>query len=389
MRRFTAFFLLLLLISCLDPYDPDLPDSASNILVVDGFVDARNATATVRLQRSLALQSKEHSPVVQRANVTIHTSEGSAATLHEQQPGTYLASNIPVGPGYKYTLRIVSEDGREYFSDEQTAPETPPIDSITTTIAITGEDLAFRVNTHNNKPASSFYTWDFIETYEYTAPHYSGLVNTPNGPRNRTPEENVYRCWKTDPSKKISIASTRGLSADVVRNFELLTIPRRAVKLSERYSLLVKQRVIDEKEYNYLSLLRKTTESIGGLFDPLPAPVQGNMHSSDDPTETVLGYFRAGNIEEKRFFISFTELPEYFQILPAYDCEIFPTCTKPPPAPGNGITPPCIKIEDIPDYWPLLSQMSSGLSAYYWTYTSEKCGDCRTMGGTTKRPDFW
>src|SRR5690349_5166277 len=119
MRRYSAFFLPLLLLGCLDPYDPKLPESATNVIVIDGFLNTRDATATVRILHTVSLQSKEHPPVVQGAEVTIQTSDGDETRLHEERPGTYVGSIIATTPGATYTLRVTTSDGRQYLSDDE------------------------------------------------------------------------------------------------------------------------------------------------------------------------------------------------------------------------------------------------------------------------------
>ncbi|MEK6782310.1 MAG: hypothetical protein AABY93_11415 [Bacteroidota bacterium] len=50
-KRF-SLALFLLVLSCIEPYDPYVDQETPNMLVVDGFVNATDHSATVRLSRT-------------------------------------------------------------------------------------------------------------------------------------------------------------------------------------------------------------------------------------------------------------------------------------------------------------------------------------------------
>ncbi len=384
-RRWPAPVALFLLWSCLDTYNPPVT-FASEALVVDGFLNLSDQSAQVKLSRTQSVQASEPPETVAGATVSIQKVDGTTFTLSESQPGTYEASNLIVSVGEKYSLNISTVDGKLFRSDLVEGLSSPPIESITSGLTLTGDELAIRVSTRN-EGGSRYFTWDYVETFEYTAPTYSGMINTEKGPRPRRPDEDFYRCWISVPNTSILVGNTQALSENIVRNQSLLSIPRGSPKLSVRYSVLVKQRAIPRDEYNYLSLLQKTTEEVGGLFDPSPAQVVGNMHATNS-TEPILGYFKAGSVSEKRFFVTFEELPKSFQELPKSNCQVYKTCPFPrPPVRGPGTT--CVAISDIPEYFPLIAEFMLGQDTLYWTYVSGECADCRQQGGKTDRPSFW
>ena len=128
----------------------------------------------------------------------------------------------------------------------------------------------------------------------------------------RKPEEIPYYCYKTVPSTKIIVGSTVRLSNDVVRDFPLTYMESGSSRLSVMYSILVRQRVIDKIEYEFLQDLQRVTESVGGLFDSQPYEILGNIRSMD-PSIPVLGFFSAGFINEQRIFLRYTDLPDHLQ----------------------------------------------------------------------------
>ena len=189
--------------------------------------------------------------------------------------------------------------------------------------------------------------------------------------------ERITVCWKTQPSTDIVIASSARLANDIISQYPVKFVPVPSSELSARYSILVRQRVIEKAEYSYLEQLEKATESIGGLFDPQPSQISGNIHPVNNSGIPVLGYFSTGTYVEKRLFIDLFDLPRELQKIPR-DFSCYPDSVM------------------LPD----MANVSEGAvigSAIYnqmgtvigYTITTSECADCRVQGGTTTKPDFW
>ena len=144
--------------------------------------------------------------------------------------------------------------------------------------------------------------------------------------------------------------------------------------LSRTYSVLVQQRAISQEEFEYWDLIRKTTESLGGLFDPLPSQAIGNIQNDNDPKEQVLGYFTGGFVQEKRIFVTQADLPPDLQVVDPWD---FPCETRLIPY-GN----PEQSGTDV-----LLSTV--GIPPTQWLVGTPNCSDCTTLSGSNVKPDFW
>src|SRR5690606_35363898 len=90
------------------------------------------------------------------------------------------------------------------------------------------------------------------------------------------PNEDVSVCWKYANSSTILLGSSAKLQSAVISEKPLTTIPAGHEKLAKRYSILVKQYAIDKKAYEFYSLMKKNTESLGSIFDPQPSEIRGN-----------------------------------------------------------------------------------------------------------------
>jgi hypothetical protein len=280
--------------------------------------------------------------------------------------------------GRKYSIHIRTSQNKEYQSDFVSVSSTPDIDSITW--KLNDENMIdISVNTHDPAKKSHYYKWNLTETYEYTSQYFSSFIKLEGAHwETRPSSEQIYRCYKTQTIGNVNVTSTDRLSEDIISQYKLLSIPPRSIKLQQRYSLLVQQQIISLEEYNYWINVKKTTESLGGLFDPLPSEVIGNIHSLTNTNEKVIGFVSAGSVKEKRLFISRNELPGKY---PPFS---FPDCPK--------TTIPLAEIAGITDRDALIEGVYApgGLTLIGLSTANATCIDCRIFGGgVTEEPEFW
>jgi hypothetical protein len=142
--------------------------------------------------------------------------------------------------------------------------------------------------------------------------------------------------------------------------------------------MLVKQQALTEEAYNYWLSLQKTTEDLGGLFDPLPTELEGNIFCTSDPSETVIGYFSGSSVEEKRIFLTIRDLPDEVKKYNRPSCQI-----------------DTILVEDLRGAATGTLLISSIYNETYtkviaYTTAQDMCIDCRVFGGgVLTKPDFW
>ena len=146
-----------------------------------------------------------------------------------------------------------------------------------------------------------------------------------------------------------------------------------------KYSILVKQYALTREAYEYLEMLKKNTENIGTLFDPLPSQLTSNIHSLSNPDETVIGYMTATTMETKRMFVDSPELPRDWRL---YN----PTCKVDTVLIRSGLIDErftggyLIPVDAI-------FEPSSPFPTGY-TYGTRPCVNCTTQG-TNVKPAFW
>jgi hypothetical protein len=366
------------LVSCIEPYEPKINNEVFDILVVDGYINTTDQSAKVTLSRAVPLDQVITPSKEDNATVLVEDDGGTTYNLYSSGQGVYVADNLGLDQSKKYRLHVFTSNDEEFVSAYVSLNSSPPIDSV----VWRGDDgeIAIYVNTHDPEAKSQFYEWIYEETWEYNSSFISTYKVVDGVAVPRTHDDQIFTCWSTEASTKILVGSSELLSADVIRDFPITSIPGGSSKLSRRYSIQVQQRVLSKEEFDFKKQLERTTESLGGLFDAMPSAVVGNMRNTNpNSANPVLGYFSGGGVSKQRIFIDFYDLPR--EILAIYRAQL---CNE------DNIT--MIPVADVATttallIYPIFSQSANAIVAY--TSAPQSCIDCRLGGGITKRPDFW
>jgi hypothetical protein len=380
------------LMGCLEPYA--IPDDPTFLdpLVVDGFIDAVQRKATVILSRTQHVAADTAYTKETDATVRIATSTGELLLLPELEPGRYELSNVPIDFIAKYTLHIETSDGVTFTSDQITLQKTPTIDSISWAAAPGDQYLDIKVSTEDPAIGAKYFLWSFEETWVYRSRFKSYMKWVGDTPVVRMPEEDVHTCYNSYKSSNILLANNQHLDRPVISDFVINKIPLGSQKIQERYSIIVTQRVLSAEEYKFQSDLKRTTESLGGLFDPITGYVEGNVHQDNDKQAFVLGFFSGGETQSKRVFIEYKDLPDQLKAIShPFLCSESRTCSVFMDARGNNSLP-CEFLEDI-------GSATTGIIAAinnqrlnipeFYVYAPLECTDCTIQGGVVTRPSFW
>jgi hypothetical protein len=374
-----------LLLGCLDSYSPPADLQSAEGLVVEGFLNATDHSIRVVVSHTTPLDNTEPPLPESGAIVSLQSDRGESLSVAEVQPGIYERSGFNINMEARYQLRVAISDGRQLHSEYVEVRQAPPIDNLA--LAYDKDGVVVRVNTHDPNGNSRYYRWDYVETWEYTSAFRSDYNLVNKQPTPRRPEESVYRCWRTEASSKIMIASSLRLAEDIISDQPIFRIPIGDQRLSIRYSVLAQQRAITRSEYDYLFQLRQSTENVGSLFDPQPSQVRGNVTRVDGPATLVLGFFSAGTITTKRIFQSFNDLPDNYRVLPSKgSCSQDTVCISIP----NEWNLNCsIELKELSGTELITGSLFRDFATIGFLKTTVDCGDCRQQGGVTSPPEFW
>jgi hypothetical protein len=367
---------LTILSGCIEPYDPALKDGDMNYVVVDAFLNASDGTATARLSYSQPVKSSGPVPRVLDASVSIDEENGGSYPLSMGAPGVYSATIPGVSVGKRYRLVIKTHDSHEYVSEFTSVINAPPIDSITWSVHRDG--IRIEITSHDETGSTKYFKWNYTETYEYKSRLHSQFMFSNGIVIRRPDDELISTCWRTDPSSQISIGTVKHLQQSVLSKHPLTLIPYGSRKLYVKYSILVQQQGLTEENYNYWLNLEKSTENLGGLFDPLPSEIHGNIRCVNHAGENALGLFSASTVTEMRKYISRNDLPVDLrgEFVDKTYCEV-----------------DTVLLSELPN----LLETTLFIDAVYeaspfpvgYTTAFPSCGDCRYWGGQPIRPLFW
>ncbi|GAB3637608.1 hypothetical protein GCM10027422_31980 [Hymenobacter arcticus] len=366
---------------------PAVLDAPTSLLVVDGFING-NGRTRIKLSRTADLAATATPIIEKSAKLFLVDNLGVRYTLSEKTAGAYQSDSLLLPAGRQYQLRITTSGGVTYESALVPLKVTPAIDKLVWQLA--GDRVDIQVNARDDAQQSRFYRWQFVETWEFNAGFRSNLEYFPGRvPFRRLIGKRVtpiYTCWRTERPTTIKQTNTTQLSQDALTSFTVLSILTKAERIKIRYSVLVSQVAETAEEFAYYEQLRKNTEAVGTVNDPLPSQLTGNVHRVDNASEPVLGFVGAHTVQQQRLFIEAAQLPlrsdsQYDS--PYAECILAPVyfCT-----PLGCDEPGVIGLFANPRNIPIDSVNDGGGRGFLASSTD--CADCRTRGTTTK-PSFW
>lgn len=366
----------LLLVHCKKPYEPPVITAANRILVVDGVINTgSNSVTSINLNRTRNLNDSLSGGIPELgAKINIVAADGTAYPLKDTAgTGIYTSAVLSLDNARQYKLTITTAEGRSYASDLVPVRPTPPMDSVWYEQP---GDLTFYVNTHDPSGNTRYYRWDYLETWEHDA-QLQTVWGVKNGMIFQVDSNTQHsQCWTTRLSPDIHLGSSSRLNADVIERAPLTVIPNGDSRLDNKYSILIRQYALTVDAYNYWSLIQKTSERVGTLFDLQPTQLTGNIHSLTSPGEPVIGYISACSISQQRLFLFNTDLQNWAHNSVIYSCD----STQIP------VNPTDYRIYTFPDTlfapWYFISNGPLVLA-------SKQCLDCTLFGGSNKKPSYW
>jgi hypothetical protein len=399
MKKWQIILLITVMaIGCKKPYNPPVIAAKNNYLVVEGVINAGADSTTITLSRTVNLSNKTTVNPELHAIVAIQSDANVSYPLTETTKGNYVSAGLNLSSTHNYRLSIKTSNNEEYLSDYVPVKNSPPIDSVTynTKGNSATPGLNVFVNTHDPKNNTTYYRWDYQETWIFTSNFDSQYVSNGDTILPRPISDQIYECWKTDSSSTIIVNSSAKLTSDVITNNPIAFVNSTSEKLGTEYSILVRQYALTADAYTFWTNLKKNTEQLGSIFDAQPSQINGNIHCKTNPLEPVIGYLSIGIPSTQRIFIE-------NRVLPAWSATPFYTnCTLD----TFGYKHPGINLGDPPVNWvdEYLNYDSStfigilflsvdpiqppGSPIIGYSGSQPRCVDC-TLRGTNKQPSFW
>lgn len=309
-----SFVLLLLLtifiISCQEPYDPDLGE-VQKALVVDAKITNNPGPYLVTLRNSNSFDSAGYFSVVSGAEIYVTDQYGNVFSFYENDAlkGFYYSlEEFQAMEGNTYTLFITTPDQARYESAPQTLLPLLPADTLFATkgeqteikengagakvpVSVTGANLFIDIA---EDPAQALQTYR-IESISYI--QYIKEVETPTG--------SVYFfCWKKKSSNNILLTGSdyKVISPELrSQKAGFLPLGREHYSLAQNelltdYGAIINLHRLNPDTYKFYQQLKELLEAEGKLFDPVPSQIKGNIRCISSPEKLVLGFFEASSV---------------------------------------------------------------------------------------------
>jgi|WetSurMetagenome_2_1015567.scaffolds.fasta_scaffold04031_6 hypothetical protein len=372
---FSSLVIVLCLIAagCVEKFTPDL-HTTRYYLVVNGLITDQPEICKVKLFWSITPGEIESVPV-SGCDVAVYDDLGHVFQFAEsEEPGTYCSDTATFRGivGRTYTLHIETNNAASnhytYESEPVEMRAVPGIDSIyfeketiraATQYSGAQEGCRIYLDTHDPAGTCRYYRWDFTETWKILVPWVS-VVNK--------------RCWVAENSQAINIKSTSVLSQDRITRQPVTFITNQTDRLAERYSILVNQYSLSDREFEFWDKLRNVTQNTGGLYGTIPYSTPSNMICLEEPSEQVLGYFSVSAKTSKRIYVqeTFKGLVNLYRNCPA----------------DTFYLPDASMIPNINTTRWILYECHGSCGNVEITTNEHSCADC-TVRGTLVKPDFW
>lgn len=379
-KNIGAFFLTVMVLhSCIKPYDPDIETSVSSQYVVSGQVTSQEGYQEVSVSMTSSLENPEQIPV-NGCKVEIHDDLGHVFVMEETNPGKYGAwiDGEYLNPGTAYKVIVTTPTAEILESDYDTMAACPPIDTVyylredlpTSDPAQPMPGIQFYVDLDATGYDDRYFMWDLEETWEYNVRFAKEYYYDGDFHKIDPPDSSLMTCWITRPVDYVFTLTTLNLAQNRYLNYPLQFVDNESSRLLILYSLNITQMALSEGAYVFWDQMRINSSELGGLYEKQPITIVGNMHDRTDPSRKVLGFFYAAGINVKRIFV---------KDVPGLEMNVQDFCG---PMPLGRF-----KWKEFrPDQYPVYYYFNESHAVRTLT---EECYDCRSYGGVQVKPDFW
>lgn len=305
---------------CVYEFHPDMEQievEDLSALVVEGDIAVGGETV-VKLSFTAPLESEvqQDNYLFMRSSVWVESNEGEV-WYGEQNPARMSEFRVDTRElDQSGTYRLcVSVPGRgEYVSEFRECLVTPQIKRLEYSVPQDSTCMYVNVSGHKGMEEIGYYKWSYVETWigrPDIMPELKYMGGDELAYMSEREWENMHNCYNSAASSDILVASTEALQENVILNHRLVAIGSQDSRISKNYLITVTQSAIDAAGFNYWENMKKNTTGTGGLFAPQPSEVRGNIVSTTNADEQVIGYINVSSVSTATIVIDGGELGLY------------------------------------------------------------------------------
>jgi hypothetical protein len=379
--------ILFSLVSCIEPFNIELSNTSSVLIVDDPMITNVKKRQQVKLIKTIPSASSSINTPMTGATVNIIVNDTQKIKFTESEEansGNYISEiEFAAEANKTYQLEIVLPDGSKYISSKEKLLNVTPITKAYQIFDVTGSKASnvnygthkVYIDTQDPANETNYYLWNW-RLYEKQAickscapqESYYPVVGDPNKMgtcKKDLPNwarEIIYdydcsgNCWEILYSKKNIVLSDEFYNGGKIEGVEVATIPYHT---ASNALIVVSQKSITRNTYQYFRLFYNQNIKSGGLTDTPPATLIGNISQESGPSLPITGYFIVSSEKEYKYVVNRSDIPKNWQYLPI---GLMPngrriqrenpgvTIGRPPTAPClNTLTRTNIRPEELPN----------------------------------------
>ncbi len=276
-------------------------------LVVDGMITNEAPPYIVKLTYTGVYEASNRiseNQAVSGARITISDDLGQKIQLEQvlEEPGKY-QTNDPTYRGQIgriYKVNIELPNGEIYESKPEKLAAVPEINQLYSEFTEKGsgdQNVGYNIflDTKDIVNTANYYRW---QANGYRIRMTTGVLNPFTGVMDNK------QCWQSFKKESIDIETDIDFDGNNVQKRLMIFSPAYA---NTPHLVEVSQFSLSREVYQFWRRMNEQLTRTGSIFDPLPAPVEGNIFLQSDPNKLALGYFGASAVSRKRLVIFETD----------------------------------------------------------------------------------
>jgi hypothetical protein len=309
-KVFGVICLALFIWGCIDEIGLNV-DTEVRTVVVDGFVTDSLGDFELSLSYSSVIGIGNDNildPIGGATVILLDDMGGSYPyTSSEEELGIYRLSGFKALRDRSYFIDIVLSDGKHYQSQPAKVRSSSTIDDVSYVVEersfrnnigelITEERIAVNIATNISEAEERpFLRWRVEGEYQLQE-GYPGALN-------------LRRCYIKNNLDINDIKVVDGSEINGPQLFgQEIVETAYDFRFADQFCFHIYQFSISQDEFEYWNNIKEIIDISGGLFDPPPGTVIGNIINVDDVDDVAVGYFSVASVYFTREFVNSNEL---------------------------------------------------------------------------------
>ncbi|MDH5366639.1 MAG: DUF4249 domain-containing protein [Cyclobacteriaceae bacterium] len=328
MKAKLIFLFIVSTISCIERVNIEI-DAGSDLLVVEGGITNDNGPYELKLSLTTPYSTDPslfgQERLLHGAKVyVIDVDDNTYTPMEMVRDGYYYTPTSFKGKiGHSYYVEITWNEN-VYESSIEQIKKVPDIDTIYYRQIEGTENLGLYADFQDGDLKNEFYLWRWEGYYQL-------LSRLPGPPDYPDTFDCCNVCYVPLQNLEVNLLEDRLINGNKIKEHLIANIAINEPAGPTSLLINIEQLSISEKEFEFWSRVKEQNENEGGLFDPIPSRLTGNMKNVTKKDEYVLGYFSVAGIKKSRIKIErgkySNELP-YFGPPNTFDCRsLMPNAT--------------------------------------------------------------